>query len=1034
MAVHSKSLLALALWSSTLWQLLAAQDSFDPQESIPVTLTITSWSALPSTSTSSSSQLSVAGSPSSPDIPTTTTSASSTVNNSPSAPLVGTSAAGGSSLSNPASQSAAASPSSPIPGIQSSGPSTGTDNPTTLLVGTPVVGSSSASVAAVSGTASTSVTPVVVIPATASSSARAFSSNVAGLYPVIQSWIKTPDPPQATAVINAINKQDPPRDNSCKDKEQTGSLDNDTECTGFWLWKIKSNIEDTTKNDNYNKDKVKDVNNILEDKVKPEINNLGIILGKPPGINPNPPGLPDIPDLPDLPGPPSTPDSPDDPDTSSPDDPDTSNPDDPDTSNPDDPDTSNPDDPDDPDSPAPANPNEPDEPTNSPSPTPTTTSTSTTSSSTPSASTTTSRMPLCSIGCTGCGGGDAEPTSPTAPANGPRKRALPSPAPGEDPSAWFAQQMESATKLYYGTQRSAAFLMGFSDYPFQTAIANMRGCTVVVLLSKYGMYMGRLWEDPGFVTETAVKFDQNGQATSWAYPFVEETFNQWVLDSLHSGSVWGDDGNGNLGWSTGGVQSQYFTDPGAEPVALILTPYAGHRNKIMYPYQVHRIQNYLTSAIPGLPRAKVQGYRNPLASDPGIGDDMIVSSSQMAFPWGKVLVSYNKHTELQEDPEAFGGVSCMWLMAGAEVRIGDNPQEVVLGKHWEATPRQAGLLARDGAPVCSSIPSGASSGSPTAAATAGGAAGTIAGSAAASTLVTSALLPGGLPSGAVPGSTAASATPSTLVTSAVPPGGVSSGAVSSAGVPSSTSNGAGCVPTSGPDMDETKCICPDGSNSHRILPTLPSTDNLCGYDELPAPTSTAHASTTAAWSSTSTPPMTPSASTPAPTPAPTSSQYFVNKADPHNSVGNVCEGSSTSDGTVLHTTLPLDREGGCALYTTYPAPPDYPFTTTNAGGSVLAYQSSTLSYFRYGTTTNTYTFGAGPSKVLDAPTPTELFTTTDAGDTVIAYPSATLDYVNAGGAVHTYSRGAGPSTIISTPTPQAHSQAPLSMKKKAAAR
>ncbi|KAL4919634.1 hypothetical protein BDW62DRAFT_199647 [Aspergillus aurantiobrunneus] len=965
MAMRSRSLVALGLWASSFWQPLAAPDGIiaPQQSSVPVILTTTSWSPLPTPST-----LSVATAPSS-GILATTTSVSATDNDGPSNPLTGNSVAGGShsSYSTLSSQSVIGATGSPgIPAATTHVASTGNSNPSTPLLGTPVAGSSSSSLPAVSGSASTPVSPVAIIPATASSSASAFSTDVVGLYPIIQSWVKTPDPPQATAVVNAIKEKNPPHDESCENKEQKiGSLDDDTECAGFWLWKIKSNVEDTTKNDDNEEDKVKDVNNILEDKVKPKLDDLGTILAKPPGINPKPPGPPN---------PPGPPGGPDDPDTNSPDDP--------------------------------------DDPTTSPSPSPTTTSTSTPSSTNPTntpTSTKTSKTPLCSKDCAACRGDSDLPSPPAAKqASGSRKRTLPQPAPGEDNLVWFKDQVVQATKLPHVVDpfpESSAFLLAFEDEPFQTALVNLYGCTAVILISKQGMYMGHFWEGHGFLQSIPIEWDENGEVIDWVSWFEQEVFEDSVINRLSSGLII-DEG----GWNTGGVQSPYFQDVGAEPQALIITPYEFGTTDIKYPDQVSQIRNNLTSVIPGLPPPMVHGYINPGSKDPAIENSAVVSEA--AWTFGKVLLSYDPFHALEwEDAGPDGNTRCAGIQAGVDIRIGDTPEIAIDGKRWKATPRQQGLRRRDSEPVCSRLASDVASGTPIAASTAGGAAGTIAGSGAASTLVTSAVPPGELPPGGVPGSTAASPRPSTLVTSAVPSG------VSYAGLPSSTSDGAGCVPTSGPDMDETKCICPVGSNSHRILPTLPSTDDLCGYEHLPGPASTAPASTTPASPSrsTSTPPITPSASTPAPTP----SQYCGHKADPHNSQGNVCECSSTSDGTVLHTTLPLDREGGCDLYTTYPAPPDFPFTTTNAAGSVLAYQSSTLSYFRHGTTTNTYTFGAGPSKVLDAPTPTQPFTTTDAGDTVIAYASATLDYVNAGGAVHTYSRGAGPSTIISTPTPQA---------------
>lgn len=161
--------------------------------------------------------------------------------------------------------------------------------------------------------------------------------------------------------------------------------------------------------------------------------------------------------------------------------------------------------------------------------------------------------------------------------------------------------------------------------------------------------------------------------------------------------------------------------------------------------------------------------------------------------------------------------------------------------------------------------------------------------------------------------------------------------------------------------------------------------------------------------------------TPPTTSGPAPSQYCLNRADPDNAGGNVCQCSSTSAEITFYTTLPPDSKGGCDLYTSYPethTTTGFPFTTTDAAGAVLAYKSSTLSYFQHGSTKNTYTFGAGPSTVLTSPTPTAEwpFTTTNPGGSVIAYASSTQEYIGAGSSTHAYTFGAGPSTVVSTPT------------------
>jgi hypothetical protein len=111
---------------------------------------------------------------------------------------------------------------------------------------------------------------------------------------------------------------------------------------------------------------------------------------------------------------------------------------------------------------------------------------------------------------------------------------------------------------------------------------------------------------------------------------------------------------------------------------------------------------------------------------------------------------------------------------------------------------------------------------------------------------------------------------------------------------------------------------------------------------------------------------------------------------------------------------------GYCSYTSFPAPTNpYPYTTTS-DGSVIAYATSTVSYFAVAGYSLTETYGSGSSTVLQTPTPTVPFPfTTTSDSTVIAYATSTIEYIDVAGYHLTETYGAGTSTIISVPSPTA---------------
>ncbi|KAJ5292523.1 uncharacterized protein N7443_008476 [Penicillium atrosanguineum] len=111
---------------------------------------------------------------------------------------------------------------------------------------------------------------------------------------------------------------------------------------------------------------------------------------------------------------------------------------------------------------------------------------------------------------------------------------------------------------------------------------------------------------------------------------------------------------------------------------------------------------------------------------------------------------------------------------------------------------------------------------------------------------------------------------------------------------------------------------------------------------------------------------------------------------------------------------------GYCSYTSFPAPTNpYPYTTTS-DGSVIAYATSTVSYFAVAGYSLTEIYGSGSSTVLQTPTPTVPWPYTATTDgTVIAYATSTLSYFAVAGYSLTETYGAGTSTTISVPSPTA---------------
>ncbi|RJE24043.1 hypothetical protein PHISCL_03637 [Aspergillus sclerotialis] len=137
------------------------------------------------------------------------------------------------------------------------------------------------------------------------------------------------------------------------------------------------------------------------------------------------------------------------------------------------------------------------------------------------------------------------------------------------------------------------------------------------------------------------------------------------------------------------VTNPLFSSDDSETQAIILTPNSDGSHDIQYPQQVALMEAKLKQLLPNIDGVKVQGYSNVHGSDPQVESPGHIRGT--SFPWGKVLIQYDRENRklMKENPDT--GVKCLTIEAAVEVIIGDDILQPILTKNWDASDEQLGL-------------------------------------------------------------------------------------------------------------------------------------------------------------------------------------------------------------------------------------------------------------------------------------------------------------------------------------------------------
>ncbi|KAK5788404.1 hypothetical protein VI817_009362 [Penicillium citrinum] len=346
-----------------------------------------------------------------------------------------------------------------------------------------------------------------------------------------------------------------------------------------------------------------------------------------------------------------------------------------------------------------------------------TTSESTTSTETTSTSTSTSTAepsPYCSPKCDACSNDDVVPAAlKNYVSNSKRssstwfgkvrkygenlvKRVLDTPSHADD-LQWFTNAISQSTNLHHGTSalggESSALMAELTNQPASWSVVNLYGCTSLILISKYGVYMSHYWQVPTFENQIT-KIDANGQEYD-TYEYNSDLFRNDVLDTMANGLPMT-----NTMTFVDKITVDLFTREDAETEAIIFTPQGFNSPAVRYPNQVGLIEDKVKELIPGTPVHRY-AYWNAGMPDQRIPDESLVQD--MSWTFGKVIVQYDPDNgrKTREDPDT--GVKCNAQQAAIQVLPGDDPSTPIVKKQWEATFEQlsdSNLARRDGA-ICS---------------------------------------------------------------------------------------------------------------------------------------------------------------------------------------------------------------------------------------------------------------------------------------------------------------------------------------------
>ncbi|GKZ36055.1 hypothetical protein AbraIFM66950_006930 [Aspergillus brasiliensis] len=183
---------------------------------------------------------------------------------------------------------------------------------------------------------------------------------------------------------------------------------------------------------------------------------------------------------------------------------------------------------------------------------------------------------------------------------------------------WMQTEMRKGKLLAKDSanMKTTSEIIGFTDDPFNFSQINIRGCTVIVVVSKYAVYQAHLWQKPGFVVV------KDGRAV-----LDEETFKTKILDYLASDANLKDDR------LTG--SSKY---PSPDTKVYIGTPLARTGKQApRYPEQVKRIAAQVNSVL-GLSAEPTEYDYETIKSKDDSDEGM---SSDITYGEGKFLFQYH---------------------------------------------------------------------------------------------------------------------------------------------------------------------------------------------------------------------------------------------------------------------------------------------------------------------------------------------------------------------------------------------------------
>ncbi|PYH28128.1 uncharacterized protein BO87DRAFT_464025 [Aspergillus neoniger CBS 115656] len=183
---------------------------------------------------------------------------------------------------------------------------------------------------------------------------------------------------------------------------------------------------------------------------------------------------------------------------------------------------------------------------------------------------------------------------------------------------WMQTEMRKGKLLAKDSSnmKSTSEIIGFGDDPFNFSQINIRGCTVIVVVSKYAVYQAHLWQKPGFVVV------KEGRAV-----LDEETFKTKILDYLAS------DANLKDERLTG---SSKYSSPDTK--VYIGTPLARTGKQApRYPEQVKRIAAQVNSVLGLSAEPTEYDYETIKSKD----DSDEAMSSDITYGEGKFLFQYH---------------------------------------------------------------------------------------------------------------------------------------------------------------------------------------------------------------------------------------------------------------------------------------------------------------------------------------------------------------------------------------------------------